>query len=44
MIVRENKLMVFEDEDNKTVKSIGLMAGGFGVLTVVLIVLSVFIT
>ena len=37
-------MSVFESEDNKTVKNIGLMAAGFGVLTVVLIVLSLIIT
>ena len=36
--------MVFEQEDNKTVKAIGMLGAGFGALTVVLIILALIIT
>mgnify|MGYP001316592287 CR=1 FL=1 len=37
-------MSIFSDEDNKTLKIIGLAAAGFGGLTVVLIILSIYIT
>ena len=37
-------MSVFGEEDNKTIKIIGLAGAAFGGLTVVLIVLSIYIT
>jgi hypothetical protein len=43
--VGERDLMsVFSEEDNNTMKMIGLTGAGFAVLTVVLIILAMFIT
>ena len=37
-------MAIFDDEDQATVKTIGLTGAGFGVLTVILIILALIVT